>query len=346
MLPLPHPREDFTGKTVLVTGANTGLGLEAARHFVRLNAAKVVLGCRNPEKGEAAKRDIESTQGIDVARDPGRIEVWQVDLESFDSVRAFCRRAASALDRLDIVVENAGIYGAEFRIVEGFDSNITVNVVSTWLMALLLIPVLRATEEKFYPEPHSESDSAGPDGWRDVPHLVVVSSNSHFYVQLRGGEGGSLLDQYTDDRDMTARYGISKLLSLLAGREIAARMLSSGAQGRAPQVVLNFVEPGPCRSELLRQGAGAWYVTAVLRMLMPFFWRTPEMGARTYVAAAAAGPASHGRYLEDCRLSTPHEFVDSEEGARVQKKVYSELLEILENIEPGICSKVFQPNCL
>ena len=323
---------------MLITGANTGLGLEAARHFVRLNAAKVILGCRSPEKGEAAKRDIEATTQA-TARDPGHIEVWQVDLESFESVKAFCRRAATELDRLDVVVENAGVLGAEFKVVAGYDRNITINVISTYLMALLLIPVLRATEEKYYPGPGSESD-----GVRDVPHMVVVSSNSHFYVKLRGAEGETLLDQYTDDKDMTARYGISKLLSLLAGREIAAQILSSGAQGRAsqPQVVLNFVEPGPCRSELLRDGAGTWYVTAVLRALRPLVFRTPEMGARTYIHAAAAGPASHGRYLEDCKLSSPHEFVDSEEGLKVQKRVYEELVGILEGIEPGICSNAFR----
>lgn len=64
------------------TGANIGLGKEAARHFVQLNAAKVIIACRSVEKGENAKQDIESTTGR-----KGVVDVWQLDLQSYDSVR-------------------------------------------------------------------------------------------------------------------------------------------------------------------------------------------------------------------------------------------------------------------
>lgn len=58
---IPYPTRDFTNETVIVTGANAGLGLEAARHFTRLNAAKVILAVRSISKGEAAKQSIESS---------------------------------------------------------------------------------------------------------------------------------------------------------------------------------------------------------------------------------------------------------------------------------------------
>jgi retinol dehydrogenase-12 len=97
---LPYPAFDFTGQTVIVAGANTGLGLEATRHIVRLGAAKAIIACRSIEKGEAAKKDIEeSTERKDV------VEVWQVDLGSYESVKEFCARVQK-LDRLDAVVEN------------------------------------------------------------------------------------------------------------------------------------------------------------------------------------------------------------------------------------------------
>ena len=162
---LPVPATDYSGKTVIVTGANIGLGLEAARHFARLGASKVILGCRNAEKGEAAKQDIETTTG---AR--GVVEVWPLDLGSFDSVRDFCARAAR-LDRLDAVVENAGVATGELEFMEGFESTITTNVVSTFLLALLVLPVLRKTAARF----------------NTTPRLVIVSSDAHALVRNATG---------------------------------------------------------------------------------------------------------------------------------------------------------------
>lgn len=146
-----------------MTGANVGLGLEAARHFVRLDAAKVVLACRDTEKGERAKTDIERS----TARN-GVVEVWPLDLCSFESVKQFCRRA-DQLQRLDVVVENAAVamVGPSGALAEGYESTITVNVVSTFLMALLLLPTLKRTAIEFNVQ----------------PNLVVVSSDAHFMVR-------------------------------------------------------------------------------------------------------------------------------------------------------------------
>lgn len=112
----PVPSTDCSGKTIIITGANVGLGLEAARHYVRLNAEKVILGCRSLEKGEAAKRDIERS-----TRRTGVIEVWQVDLASYQSVKDFAERAKS-LRRIDSLVENAGISTRDFKEIEGHES--------------------------------------------------------------------------------------------------------------------------------------------------------------------------------------------------------------------------------
>ncbi len=157
---MPYPTADFSGQTIIVTGANVGLGFEAARHFVRLGAAKVILGCRSPAKGEAAKEKIkQSTKG------DGIIEVWQVDLSSYESVHQFCARAEK-LDRLDAVVENAGVATPTYEEFEGMESTITVNVISTFLMALLLLPKLRAVALKY----------------NFVPHLTIVASDAHNQV--------------------------------------------------------------------------------------------------------------------------------------------------------------------
>lgn len=83
------PTQSFEDQFVIITGVNTGLGLEAAMRFVRLNASKVILACRNAEKGEAAKRAIKTS----TACPPGVLEVWQLDLASYDSVRQFASKA-------------------------------------------------------------------------------------------------------------------------------------------------------------------------------------------------------------------------------------------------------------
>ena len=157
---IPYPEQSFEGQTVIVTGANVGLGFEAARHFCRLNAAKVILACRTIWKGEAAVRSIEETTGR-----KGVCEVWQIEIGNFDSVKEFTQRVAK-LDRLDAVVENAGISPPLYEEMSGMESSIAVNVVGTFLMALNLLPVLRKSGKA-----HGT-----------VPRLVIVTSEVHAWV--------------------------------------------------------------------------------------------------------------------------------------------------------------------
>lgn len=134
-----------------------GLGLEAARHFVRLNAEKVILAVRSVAKGEAAKADIEaSTKRL------GVVDVYELDLGSYASVKSFVSRV-SDLPRVDAIVENAGIAMEKFVMAEDCESTITVNVVSTMLLAIMMLPILRRSAEKFH----------------IVPRIAIVSSGNH-----------------------------------------------------------------------------------------------------------------------------------------------------------------------
>lgn len=181
-----YSTKQFTGQTIIVTGANCGLGLEAARHFVRLDAEKVILAVRNHEKGEAAKKSIEASEKrADV------VEVWQLDLASYESVKRFASRA-EGLNRLDVVVENAGILTRKFSIMEDNESTITTNVTSTFLLALLILPKLRDTAVKF-----------------DVlPRLVVVASFVHYLTQFPERETDNIFDTLNDQgtANMDDRY--------------------------------------------------------------------------------------------------------------------------------------------
>lgn len=149
---LPVPTKSFTGQTIIITGSNTGMGLKAARHLVRLDAARVILAVRSTTKGEAAAASIRASF-------PGRsssdletvVQVWALDLASYASVQAFAARAATELDRLDAVVCNAGmyVYKSGFSLAEGQEVTITVNVVSTLLLGVLLLPKLRETSVRY-----------------------------------------------------------------------------------------------------------------------------------------------------------------------------------------------------
>lgn len=144
------PSKSFKGQTIIITGSNTGMGLEAARHLVRLDAARVILAVRSITKGEAAAASIRASfpdrAGLEAV-----VQVWPLDLASHASVREFAARAEAGLTRLDAVVCNAGmyVYKSGFSLAEGDEVTITVNVISTLLLGVLLLPKLRATSVKY-----------------------------------------------------------------------------------------------------------------------------------------------------------------------------------------------------
>jgi retinol dehydrogenase 12 len=155
---LPKPAKDFTGQAIIVTGSNTGLGLEAARNLSRLNASLIILAVRNPSKGVAAKQNIlQSTNRLSSS-----IEVWELDLQSYESVKAFAVKA-NQLERFDGALENAGIMTAKFNLVGCFESTITTNVISTFLLALFILLKLKESVSKFNIQ----------------PRLTIVSSDLH-----------------------------------------------------------------------------------------------------------------------------------------------------------------------
>lgn len=97
--------------------------------------------------------------------------------------------------------------------------------------------------------------------------------------------------------------------------------------------VITLVNPGFCKSELGRDGAPFLAAIKFLRYLLA---RSTEVGSRTLLAGACAGESSHGMYMSDCKNQNVAPWIETEEGARVQKKVYEQTLGILERIEPGI----------
>ncbi|KAJ4393479.1 hypothetical protein N0V93_002691 [Gnomoniopsis smithogilvyi] len=313
MRPLPYPESDYSKKTCIVTGANVGLGKEAARHLCRLGAEKVVLACRDLEKGREAQVDIEaSTQRKDV------IDVWALDLGSFQSVIDFCQRADTELERVDVVIENAGVaIGTYVEVDGGYESSIGVNVVSTFLMAFSLLPKLRKTAMRFNTE----------------PRLVVVSSDAHMFAKFNERTEKEIFESFKGKHSMSEdRYNTSKLLPIWIVRELAARMPTNDA------VIVNCVNPGFCRTNLFRHAA--FPLSYIVKFTLGCLGRDAEMGSRTLMAAAAADRQSHGKYMDSCIVRDPSNLVLSQEGTQLQKRIYQELVGVLEDIRQGISQNV------
>jgi NAD(P)-dependent dehydrogenase (short-subunit alcohol dehydrogenase family) len=312
---LPKPTRSLAGKTVLVTGSNTGLGKEAARHFVRLGASTVILAVRSLDKGEAAKADIlRSTKAT-----TDTIRVWHLDMQDYDSVLAFAARCEKELPRLDIALLNAGTASTTWKMAGQDESNITVNVTSTFLLGLALLPQLKATGEKY--------------GART--NLTFVASEVHAWAQFPQKDtpkDKSIFDALNDPAcaaDMGERYQVTKLLEVLAVRGMCDERSST-----AIPVTINYVNPGLCHSEL---GRDMGLMFTLFKLVVA---RSTELGSRTLVDAAMKGPESHGMYCSDCRVALPSEFVLSEKGWEVQQRVWTELKEKLERIRPGITSNM------
>ena len=321
----------------------TGLGLEAARHFVRLNAAKVVLACRSVERGEAARRDIEASQKRD-----GVVEVWQLDLGSFESVKDFAARASSQLGRLDVLLNSASILVHDFAIVEGHETMMTVNIISTFLLTVLLFPLLRQTAVRHNVTPHVtivSSDGAfmasHPSSRTHSPIHAGVSltlpTQKAFFPERKADH---IFNTLKLNKNFLERYNTTKLLQLLLMRKLAAAAdtRSGEGQGHHHHVIVNALNPGLCRTQLFRRSFwplswGVWLAFAV-------FGREPEMGSRTLLAAACSGEDMHGRWMTDCRLQVWPGLMRGEEGERLADKAWAELGEILEGIEPGVMGNV------
>jgi NAD(P)-dependent dehydrogenase (short-subunit alcohol dehydrogenase family) len=300
------PNASFEGQNIIITGSNTGLAKEAARHIVELGAAKLILAVRRTDAGEDARQDIINTTGCSA----DTIEVWKLDMSSYDSVKAFASRA-SQLPRIDVLLESAGIATNDYTATEGHESTITTNVISLFLLALLLLPKLKLSAKE-----HSIQ-----------PRLVIIASEVHAWTKFPEQHAPSIFAALDDPASttMTERYMTSKLLEVLVIREIAPRLTASG-------VILNMVNPGLNKTTL---GGTRNFMLVAMRNVLG---RELVVGSRTYVSAAIAGPESHGCYMTDGLVDNEalSSFVRSDEGRAVGKRVWAELKVILEEIEPGV----------
>lgn len=264
----------FKGKAVLVTGANSGLGYQAAVKYAKLGASPLILAVRTTDKGEAAKASI-----IQETQCPADIFIIEtVDLVTFASVKEFVHRLNQRVPKLHVVQLVAGICAPSYATSpEGYEMALQINVLSTALMALLLLPQVRQTA----------TEITDWDGL--VPHISFVNSVAHLEVKpewipddqslVQRINGGAKFNQVEN-------YYLIKLAGMFVMRGLTERL-------GADKVVINASCPGMCKTNMGHD------FPLVQRLFMALFYipfgRSAEQGSRTLVSATATGPEGHAK---------------------------------------------------
>lgn len=248
---------DLTGRTAVVTGANTGLGLETAAALAE-HGARVVLAVRNTDKGATAATSIRG-------RHPDAdVVVQPLDLSELASVRAAAEALLADDHPVDLLINNAGVmYTPKSTTADGFELQMGTNHLGHFALTALLLPRLL--------------DSAGS-------RIVTVSSVGH---RIRSGIDVEKLAT-TDGYDRVAAYGRSKLANLLFTYELQRRLVAAGASTAALAA-----HPGLSDTELIRNSPR---LVRWGEFLVRPFMQNAAMGALPTLRAATDPAATGGQY--------------------------------------------------
>ena len=246
---------DLSGKTYIVTGANSGIGLVTAQQLAR-QGATVVMACRRVEAGERAAEEIRSELPA------AKLEVMALDLGDLASVRAFAQAFQSRHTKLHGLVNNAGVMNApKGTTKDGFETQFGCNHLGHFLLTALLTDTLKAS----------------------APSRVVILSSS-YHEQAMGREGAIHFDDlnYRQRRyDGWEAYAQSKLANLLHAKQLARNLAGTG-------VTCVSVNPGWVRTNLIRNTMPVWGQNLMRPFLRLGGMIEPWKGAQTTLHALLA----------------------------------------------------------
>jgi len=256
---------DMSGRKVLITGANTGLGFAAARALAGKGAC-IVMGCRSIDKGRQARGQIVS----DTPKADIRVE--QLDVSDLQSVRGFAERELARGERLDILINNAGVMAVPKQLsADGFEIQLVTNHLGHFALAGLLMPRLLAA----------------PNG-----RVVAVSS-----IAARSGRID--FDDLMGERryDPWRAYNQSKLANLMFALELQRRLARQGVT-----LMAAVVHPGASLTNLFAS-PGSTFVKRVLSPVMRPFFQPVEAGVLPILYAATAPDIKPGGYYGPANLN-------------------------------------------
>ncbi|WP_394237127.1 oxidoreductase [Niallia oryzisoli] len=286
---------DLTGKTAIITGANSGIGYGAAKDFVR-NGARVIMAVRNEDKGKVARERIlqENPQAA--------IDVMRIDLADLASIRSFADAIKGQLDSLDLLINNAGVMmPPHSKTKDGFELQFGSNHLGHFALTGQLLPLLKNT-------PGSR--------------VVTVSSLAH--------KGSEILFDNLDGSKGYKKfqfYGQSKLANLMFARELDKRLKQHGLE-----TISLACHPGISSTNLFKFGKKD--APNFMKSLMDKLLQPADMGALPTIYAAThpslkggeyIGPDGKGRRKGYPALDTPHPVANDED-------VINKLWEISEKL--------------
>lgn len=292
----PSDVPDLTGRTVVVTGANSGLGLAATLRFAR-SGATVVMACRTAGKGETARARVVAAVGGDAA---DRVRVRSLDLADLSSVEAFADALVDETDHVGVLLNNAGVMAVPHRTTaDGFELQVGTNHLGHVALTARLWPLV----------------VAGADDGHGDSRVVTVSSDAHRFGRL---DRSNLLSEKKYSR--VRAYGLSKLANLLFTTELDHRVRAAGVPVRAVGV-----HPGVSGTDLFgdfASGLPSFLGTAVGSAVVAvnrLATSPPAVACWPLVRAATDPDVRSGEYLG------PHGFGRFASGAEQQAPAPSAL---------------------
>ena len=264
-----YSKELLDGKTVIITGANTGIGKETAIDLAKRNA-KVIIACRNVERGEKAERDVRSLSKNE------NVHFKLLDLASFSSIRKFCSEVLAEEPRLDILINNAGIMRCPYwKTEDGFEMQFGVNHLGHFLLTNLLLDRIKEA----------------PAG-----RIVVVSSLGHRRAKEINFDDINSTQSY----DRKLAYFQSKLANNLFTIALHRRLAGTN-------VIVNCLHPGIIYTELGRYLNIPLWMKILLAPVALLIVKTPWQGAQTniYCAVDKELDGVSGLYFADCKKKEP-----------------------------------------
>lgn len=269
------------GKTVIITGSNAGIGLEAVKDFYG-RGARVIMGCRNMKKAEKATTVIKASYKNVAGATPGEIVTYSLDLSSIASIREFATNIIEKEDNIDILVNNAGliqpINQAQHFTEDGFDLTIGTNHLGPFLLTNLLLDKLSNSKHK-------------------PARIVNVADEAYVWGKIR-----------TEDLNFSstvpfpgsiAAYQQSKLCNILFTHELKKRTENLN-------ISTYVLYPGVVRTNCGRDGA-PWYLSLFAKCVGdPLMWllaKSSKEGAQTtiYCTVDESIANESGKYYCDCK---------------------------------------------
>jgi len=270
------------GKIVLITGADGGIGRETTKAIAK-KGATIVMACIDLTEAQPVYEAIKKESGNT------NIEMMQLNLASLSAVREFVSQFSQKYQRLDVLINNAGIYCTNREETQdGFEKTIGTNYLGPFLFTNLLLPVLTRV----------------PEG-----RIINVASNAYFQGKI------DLNDLHLKKKYHGFKaYASSKLAIVLFTQELAERLKDTG-------ITVNAVHPGHVATNIWNMWPGKWY-QALLFKIIRWFAMSPEDAAQTsvYLASADEVKGITGKYFEKKKIK--EKVSPKSQDIRLQKELW------------------------